>query len=84
MTSSTAADGTTGAKQIMEVRYLTTQLTINTLMINQPFPHWDYQQFLSFFSVIHGSNDTALTVNSWIADGPEPAITDLDVVVGAS
>lgn len=83
LTTATAADLTTGAKQVMEFRYALAQLTAGALMINTGLPHMDYQQFMGIVFTPF-TNDNNLTVNSWLADGPEPAQTDLDVTVGAS
>ena len=83
LTTATAANLTSGAKQIMEPRFLQAQMSAGALLINQGLPHMDYQRFMGIVFTPF-TNDNALTVNSWLADGPEPAQSDLDVVVGAS
>ncbi len=49
------------------------------LLVNDPLGHYDYQRYLRLYFNILGSGDQA-TIAAWLADGPEPAVTDFDLI----
>ncbi len=81
--TATASDLTTGQKQVKLFRFLQAQMTAGALLINEPLGHFDYQQYLGL-EFTPFTNDNALTVASWLDTGPQPAVSDIDLVEAAS
>jgi len=77
--TATAADLTTGVKVVASGRFLLAQLTAGALLINQPLGNFDYQRYLGL-EITPFTNATTGTIVSYLADGPEPAVTDIDRV----
>ena len=64
-------------------RFLSAQMSAGALLINQPLGHWDYQRYLRlYFNAFAACG--ALTVVSYLAAGPESAVTDIDLVQAGS
>lgn len=76
---------TSGQKVIASVRLLRGKLSAGALVINQPLPHFKYQKFLGLeITRFGGSNDTTLTIASWLDTGPQPAVTDVGITEAGS
>jgi hypothetical protein len=74
----TAATLTTSIRYLMYWRFTQAQLAADAVIINQPLPHFDYQQYLGFeFKPF--TNDNSLTVCAWLDEGPMPAPTSLAI-----
>jgi hypothetical protein len=81
--SATAANLVTGKKHILYFRFLQAQMTAGALLVNVPLPHFDYQQYIGWeFKPF--TNDNSLTVFSALMTGPEPAVTDVNIVEAGS
>jgi len=76
--TSTAAALNAGVKVIKYWRFTQAQLAANTLIINEPLGHFDYQRYMGF-EFTPFTNDNSLTVCAFLAGGPEPAITDIAI-----
>ena len=81
--TATAADLTTGVKVVKMHRFLQAQLAAGALIINEPLGHFDYQQYLGM-EFTPFTNDNSLTVCAYLSDGPETAVTDIDLVEAGS
>lgn len=81
--TATAADLTTGAKQIQAWRFTAAQMAIATLLVNQMLPVADYQRYLGLYFTMFTSA-TLGTICGYLADGPEAAETDLDLVMAGT
>lgn len=83
LVTATASDLTTGQKVVKSFRFLRAEMTAGALIINEALGHFDYQQYLGFLFTPF-TNDNALTVASWLDTGPQPAVTDIDLVEAGS
>lgn len=81
--TATATGGETGQKVVQSFRFLQAAMTAGALIINQPLPHFDYQQWLSL-EFTPFTSDNSLTVCAWLDTGPQPAVTDVAMVQAAS
>ena len=81
--SATAADLTTGVKVLISVRVLAAELTAGALIVNQPLGHFSYQRYLGL-EITPFTNATTGTIISGLMTGPDPAVTDIDIVEAAS
>ena len=87
LVTATAADLTTGQKQLKLFRFQggggTSQMTAGALLINEPLGHFKYQRYLGIeFTTF--TDDTTLTIAVGLNDGPEFAVTDIDLVEAGS
>lgn len=81
--TATAANLTTGAKEVKLFRFLLAQMTAGALLINEPLGHFDYQRYLGL-EFTPFTNLTAGTFLAYLQDGPESAVTDIDMVEAGS
>ena len=77
--TATAAALNAGVKVVKMHRFLQAQLTAGALIVNEPMGHFDYQQYLGL-ELTPFTNDNSLTICSYLADGPESGVTDIDLV----
>lgn len=61
------------ADDVLVSRFALAELTANTLLINQPLPHFKYKKYLGIEYEPY-TNATAGTIMAYLTDGPEPAI----------
>ena len=81
--TATAANLTSGRKDIAMWRFTAAQMAANTLLVNTPIPVADYQQFLGMnFNVF--TNATGGTIFVGLSDTPETAETDIDLTEAGS
>jgi len=76
--TATAADLTTGVKVVKYKRFVLANLTAGALLVNEPLGHFDYQQFLGL-EITPFTQATTGTIVSYLSNGPETAVTDIDV-----
>lgn len=62
------------ADDVMVFRFAAAVLAANTLLINQPLPHFKYKKWLSLEWEPY-TNATTGSIVAYLAAGPEPAIT---------
>ena len=77
--TATAADLTTGVKVVKSHRFVLAEIDAGgELVINEPLGHFDYQQFLGL-EITPFTEATTGTIVSYLANGPETAVTDIDI-----
>ena len=81
--TATAADLTTGVKVVKSHRFLAAELTAGALVVNEPMGHFDYQDYLGL-EITPFTEATTGTICSYLARGPESAVTDIDLVEAGS
>jgi len=81
--TATAAALNAGVKVIKYHRFTQGQLAAGALIINEPLGHFDYQQYLGL-EFTPFTNDNSLTVCSYLAAGPESAVTDIAITEAGS
>jgi len=74
--TSTAAALNAGVKAVKAWHFTAAQMAANTLVINEPLGHFDYQRYLGLEFSCQGTGD-ATTFCAYLSEGPEPAVTDI-------
>ena len=78
-TALTSGDISAGAKEVKIHRFLRATMAAGALLINEPLGHFDYQRYLQVeFKPF--TSATGGTFLAYLSDGPETAVTDIDLV----
>ena len=81
--SDSAVGFSTNKKQLYRWRFLQGAMTAGALLINQPIGNFKFQRYLRLYYDVFTSATTCKFI-AWLANGPEPAVQDLDQVVSAT